>query len=75
MTGASRLLTASISAARNPTHDEVEQVAEQLWQDAFAGSSGTSWQDLDRQSSMHERVERLALAAFGFSYWPERIVI
>jgi len=75
MTSASRLLSASIADARRPTKTEIERVAERLWQDAFAGPAGMSWQKVERDSAAHQIVERLALAAFGFNMLPERAVI
>ena len=72
MTGASRLLSASIAAARRPTKTEIERVAERLWQDAFAGPAGMSWQKVEPDSAAHQIVERLALAAFGFNIRPEQ---
>ena len=61
--------------ARNPTKNEIEQVAERLWCDAFARSSGTSWQNVPRDSAAHHTVQRLALAAFGFGAWLDGMVI
>ena len=59
-----------------PTKSEIERVAERLWQDAFGGAAGMSWQKVQPDSSAHQIVERLARAAFNFSinlsaWWSE----
>ena len=59
--------------ARSPAKNEIERVAERLWQDAFGGAAGMSWQKVQPDSSAHQIVERLALAGFNFSIQPERM--
>jgi len=61
--------------ARSPAKNEIERVAERLWQDAFGDAARMSWQKVQPDSSAHQIVERLALAGFNFSVQPERMVV
>jgi hypothetical protein len=65
MSRASQILRNTISAARSPSTREVEEMATQLWEEAFARPCGKTWPEVEPGSRKHKQVMALARAAFG----------
>jgi hypothetical protein len=49
-------LRACLSEGRAPTQDEVDQLAEKIWTEAYAAKAGTAWNDVPASSTTRQRM-------------------
>ncbi|AEG49624.1 hypothetical protein Sphch_1947 [Sphingobium chlorophenolicum L-1] len=59
------LLMECFAQQRQPTDDEVDSVASQIWQDSHGSMTGQSWRDVAKGSDAHRQMINAALMAFG----------
>lgn len=58
-------LRACMSEGRAPTQEEIDQLAERIWIDAFAVQAGADWDDVPAYSTTRQRVIGAARAALS----------
>lgn len=60
-----RALRACMSEGRAPTQEEIEQLAERIWIEAFAVQAGADWDDVPAYSTIRQRVISAARGALS----------